>query len=305
MRRPMAIRVGVRFMLIAALCCAAAFAAGTPAQATTEYCPARAYVQPVGVDIPANQGTPSASMYSVVLSAPSSRSVSGTLSIHADDAWYSVAFSNVELSAYSEQWQDAYVTFTRPAFLSNVLYVQFPAPVVVRSAFVSQARAQDELVYGWDAKGQVTCAGEKDLSVISTDRNGQYSDRSNRADLKWLNPVPADNASPGPGIRLTPALTSAPGSTDCATPFADAVVSHAVSPAFPYVARGLSSETFVEVAIAADGKLDEAWVWAPSGNKWLDQAALEAANQSKYLPARAFCENVPGTYIFRAVFRSP
>jgi len=294
----------VRFLLLVALCSAAVLAVRAPAPAATEFCPARAQLELAGVTAPAGGLVPSSSTYSLVLSALSARTVSGTVVMRTDSGWYTLPFNDVGLTAYPQKWKDSFNTFTAPSFLSPVMYLKFPQPVVMRAWFVSDASTSGETVFGWDAKGKVTCAGGRDISIIAVG-SGAYSANPTRGDLHWENPVPASTAAPpADAVLLTPSLTSAPGSLDCALPFADATVTKPIAPRFPLASRGESGETFVQVAIGADGKVQDAWVWGPSGDGLLDAAALEAAQDSKYAPARAFCQNVPGIYIFRTEFRS-
>ena len=171
------------------------------------------------------------------------------------------------------------------------------------AAFVSEAQTQGETTYGWDAKGRVTCAELKDVDVIAAGVDLPYRWGTTRADRRWLNPPPMYTSLPiVSDWVLRPVKSNAPGSLDCAKPFADASVAQVVTPQTPAFAPTSSAETYVEVAIGADGKLDDAWTWGPSNNRMFDNAALAAAKLSTYLPARAFCRNVPATYVFRVEF---
>lgn len=226
--------------------------------------------------------------------------------VQTDGAWFSVPFSNVALNAYTERWRDPYLTFTRVGYYSDVLYVRFPHPVVALSSFVRSVSTKGEVAFGWDAKGRVSCWGTKGASIISTDPKLAYRAKPSRGGVEWLNPIPASTAAPATDTPLiTASLTNEPGPTDCAVPFEDAVVTKPVAPDFPFASRGESSMTIIQVAISATGKLDDAWVWVPSGDERLDQAALESAKKSTYRPARSFCADAPGMYLFRAQFRSP
>ena len=262
-------------------------------------------MQPVGVG--ATDGLPAA-VHSLVLSALSSRTVSGTIVVHTADEWYTLRFTNVTLSRYDEKWQDTYASFSTTEFLSPVLYVRFPKPVSVQSVFVNEASTSGETAFGWDAKGNVTCTGGSDISIIALGAgaiiSGTMEKSKSTSDLQRLNPIPSSRNAPPDGTpTLTPALTSAPGLTDCAAPFAEATVTRPYPPSFPAGSRGESGESYVQVAIGADGKLVDAWIWGPSGDRAFDLATLQSARHSEYAPARAFCQNVPGMYRFRAEFR--
>jgi TonB family protein len=65
--------------------------------------------------------------------------------------------------------------------------------------------------------------------------------------------------------------------------------------------RGASAVVDVEVAINASGALDGAWIFAPSGSKWFNEAALRAARTSKYAGGTAYCQPANAIYIFQAV----
>jgi TonB family protein len=92
---------------------------------------------------------------------------------------------------------------------------------------------------------------------------------------------------------------------NCAVPFADAFVSHAENPDYPVQLRNAgvpASVTVVEVGVSATGTIDDAWIYVPSGYAQFDGAALLSAKNSTYHPARSFCQDVPGQYLFRAEF---
>ncbi len=58
----------------------------------------------------------------------------------------------------------------------------------------------------------------------------------------------------------------------------------------------------IKVAISATGKLDDAWIFYPSGYAALDAAALKAARASTYKPAFWQCQATPGIFLFLAEF---
>ncbi|MBV9263926.1 MAG: TonB family protein [Candidatus Eremiobacteraeota bacterium] len=77
-------------------------------------------------------------------------------------------------------------------------------------------------------------------------------------------------------------------------------------PEFPEAARdrGLDGVyiSLIAVAVGPSGKLVDAWVWATSGYRVLDDAALRAARQSTYTGAISYCRPVAATYLFRTDF---
>src|SRR5208283_4143129 len=140
----MTLRSHVRYALIVALWWVAILGAGASAQAAIEYCPARAQLEPAGVGAAADGSLAPSSLFSLVLSGLSSRSVSGTLTMHTNGGWYTLPFANVVLTQYQEQWTDRYNSFTSPMFLSPVLYIKFPQPVTMTGWFVSEASTSGE-----------------------------------------------------------------------------------------------------------------------------------------------------------------
>jgi TonB family protein len=270
------------------------------ADAVTEYCPADAAVLPLGAEyatIPQSRAL--AQSYYVYLSAESARSVSGHLALHTTTGWYAVAFPATPLAEVEEKWQASSRDFSRRSFRSAVFFVKFLTPVSVISAFVSDGQTTGETVLGWDAKGNQHCLGGADQETATS------RPRSTRS-FGMLNPPTAPKEIPEGAVVLSAIPMGAPGDVSCPKPFATASVSSFVAVSYPQDLGAMLHESgaaLVEVAVSATGALDDAWIFVPSGSTQFDKAAVQAARNSTYRPARSFCQNAPGRYLFRAEFQ--
>ena len=159
---------------------------------------------------------------------------------------------------------------------SPELTVVFPQAVSVRHAWITTAQTHGDQIFDWDAHGTVTCEPPADFAAS-----------------KYPNKTTTTPAAPFP-------------SANCAQPFVNATVTFPVQPDFPELVRneGFSGVAISIIAIAVDpqGKLVDAWIWAKTGYPAIDEAALKAAQQSKYSGATSYCRPVSGTYLFRADF---
>lgn len=254
------------------------------ARAAAEFCPAGI----VGGFAPAGGST-----YAFVLGAISSRSVSGRLRVETSNGWYSAAFAGVALKPLAKQYTDTGASFSHDDYLSDPVAVRFPKPVTIRYAYVSQAAASGDALLDWDKQGLVSCSPTGMTPLQAGDPKAMTSQ-----------PVRLDAASP-PAIAASP--IDAPFAAGCDDPFEDVRAAQLARVTYP---RILNTDTalptgtsVVSVAVDAHGSLVDAWLWETSGTPILDQAVLDAAKATTYLPARAFCVDVPGYYLLRAVFR--
>lgn len=261
------------------------------ALAVVEYCGASASLTPVGV---AGADTPTAT-YAITLWANSSRTVSGHIAVQGESGWYDIAFNGVNLTPRTHRYRGPSVLFSRTDFESPRFFATFPTPIAMRAAFVDAATVTNEHVLGWDSQ-EHACAGY-DIDL-------EHSPQQAPKDVSVLDPDPSPTPPPPGTPVLHASIASAPGSTNCALPFAGAKATRAMPPDFPigyHIDQAYVS--LIEVAVNEKGRLDDAWVYAPSGIKALDDAAMRSARLSTYDAPRAFCQNVPGVYLFRAVFR--
>lgn len=164
------------------------------------------------------------------------------------------------------------------------------------------AAAQGDGIFGWQAKGIVTCDPPPDSSPSQQRR--RYGIERNPFVLDWKD---KDGLSAPPGNSST-VLAAAPSKalapTDCAEPFRDAEVDHQAQVRWPLMAQlpNFDVTASLQVAIAPDGTLKDAWVWGSSGYSQLDQEAIKAAKLSTYKGARSYCRAVPGDYFFMVTF---
>ncbi len=260
--------------------------------AETEYCPAFV-VQTQLLDVrPGGKYT----LFAYRLQAASARAVSGAVAVKTSTGWFTLPFSDVKLTERDEQWQSPTTVFKRRAFVSAPLYARMPEDVSVVGQFVEEAEASGDSVFGWDAKGRVQCA-------VPT---GFITHKSFPKDgLSQQNPID----EPGPPVAgtaiATASITTAPGDESCPIPFADATVTMPMQPQYPRDLQvdGVTGTTYAAVAINADGKPDDVWVWGTSAYGPIDRETLRAARLSRYRSETSFCAPAPGIYLFRADYR--
>jgi len=284
-----------RVMLIVAA--AAVFFAwsGAHALATAEFCPARLAMRPI--DGGAATGS---RIFGFNLSAQGPRTVTAMLAFDTDAGWFTAAVPPVAIAEKDRRYTSPWADFMRRDFVSEKMYLQFPAAVKVRRAWVYAAQAAND-DFGWTAQGQVKCSASAAIAVPLnvTEQPPTLDPR----DSDHLNDPPPANAKP-----IVPVKSATLGQTNCGQPFVDAMVTTPASPDYPSVLSvhaptGAAGGTaIIQVAINADGTLSDAWIWGTSGFSALDNAALGAAKRSGYRGAIAYCEPVPAMYFFKVTF---
>ncbi len=263
------------------------------ASAYAEYCPT--HVQSYAV--PGSNASAPSDLYAYRLAAFSRRAVRGTVTIKTNDGWFTAAFPSVRLTEQTLHMRGRTSVYTRMVFRSPALYVRFPHPVTVQYLYVGDAQARGDRIFGWDAKGDVTCQAPAGIGVRNTP---MHAHPDTLIDAKHVLQAP-----PGPNdVVATAAIASAPGPLDCKVPFQYAVATHPVVPDVPLAMqdgryRGVVK---IEIAVGANGSLDDAWVYSPSGYRDFDEAALSAVRKSTFKAGRSFCSAEPGLYLFRVNF---
>lgn len=291
----------MRRVFSAALCFAALFVfAGSRAPAATEFCPATLVIQAVNH---AEDDTSPAALYGFELTALGPRRVDAKIAFDTGDGWYTLSLSGVDLHEKDRHYTGDSSRWIYPDWVSGRRYVVFPHPVKFVKAWIIQAQAFGDGDFGWEKRGQVQC------TAPPGDPN-----KHNRTGRKAviLDPKDSDalNASPPAGSPITVAVSSpALEMTACKEVFRDASAASVAPFNFSnmqqkelWSAEGIYGQAAIKVAIAADGKLLDAWVYEPSGSKDFDNALLSAARQSTYRNGRAYCQDVPGTYLFRGTY---
>ena len=278
-------------------CCAAA-------RAETEFCPGRV----AAVEASAGAGVPSTE-YSYVLDAKTARTVDDAAIVaDTDHGWYRWSIANVPLQmtsdAASHQGPAGMVNYTYKFAQSTRQLVAFPEALLVRHAWITSARSDDENVIGWGKRGEFAC------EVPTFANRGIGTAELARPQSRKATPSPAPagaalSALADGAVRAVP--TSMPfDSIDCDTPFREVRVTDAVTPEYPPLLRGnVSEQASVLVDIAADeqGHLIDASVFAASGYPAFDSAGLRSARLSSYSGAISYCQKVRGEYIFTATFQ--
>jgi TonB family protein len=285
-------------VFVATLCCAALFALlYGHALAEAEFCPASVSIKAVGSSDGA-AGIMPASLYGFELTAHGARIAWGTIAFDTDKGWYTLQVPHVALSARVRHVSTPYVTFTRQDFVSERMYVRFPQDVQLLNAWMYRADASDDGAFGWNARGSVSCSpGMKSNPKANPVRPRVPLLKDDAADEDRLYLAP-DSTSTVLAAKDSPQLLD----EHCAEPFKDAIVTPQ-TPRWPVGFRTTAeTASIVEVAINADGSVADAWVEGPSGSELFDDAAVEAAKGSNYKPARAYCQNVPQTYLFNVTW---
>lgn len=119
----------------------------------------------------------------------------------------------------------------------------------------------------------------------------------------------------GPDVTTTPVVDVAPTAAPfvptptpkpaCSAPDIAAKTLDAQTPEKPddTQAQGFMGTVKVKVDLDASGAVVGANVYQSSGSMELDQAALQAARQSRYAPEERDCKNVSGSYLFTVDFQ--
>jgi TonB family protein len=120
--------------------------------------------------------------------------------------------------------------------------------------------------------------------------------------------VPQGVLASGPPATPAPTATVAPTATPpaCANPNRLATATEKVTPDMPEIARemGATGTAQIKVTLDANGTVTAVAVFKSTNNKALDQAALQAAQQSKYAPEIHNCRPVGGSYLYTVTFES-
>lgn len=271
-------------LLATVVCLFAAFCAGAQARAAAEFCPAT---------IAGNFTQVDPSSYRFRLAAISERSVTGFIRVQTKAGWFNAPFTGVALQSSRKQYDDEGMTFSHDDFVSPDMVVHFPSPQEVLYGYVSQAQTKGETLLDWDKEGSVTC--------LPTPRDPKAKPP---AKPMVLPPLSRD------AVTLTAKAMDAPFTDKCDDPFAPVTVAQLAQFHLPVLfghdnfTAVPEGTTAVVVAVERDGSVVDAWLWETSGTPILDNAALEQAKKTTYVPGRAFCKNVPGYYLRRTEFKS-
>jgi len=122
--------------------------------------------------------------------------------------------------------------------------------------------------------------------------------------------IPQANADTGPPATLAPTLAPTlvptPLKPACAVPKAPATTTYKAVPEMPEIARqaGASGTAQILVNLDDSGRVVSASIYTSTRNSALDNAALEAAQQSRYSPAIDNCAKTAGSYLYIVTFEN-
>ncbi|MBV8596666.1 MAG: energy transducer TonB [Candidatus Eremiobacteraeota bacterium] len=90
----------------------------------------------------------------------------------------------------------------------------------------------------------------------------------------------------------------------CTSADKPAGISRAWAPQYPEIALQMNQEGFstVTFSLALDGSVSNVKLAGTSGNRLLDQAAVDAVKSSRFTPATQKCNTIAGTYGVPVVF---
>jgi TonB family protein len=277
------------FIILSTIC----FSTVKPAMAISEFCPARFVMEPVKqVD------TTTTSLFGFELVAEGSRSVSAILAFDTGEGWFTASTPTMVLHEKDRHYTSPSATFIKRTWISPIMYLKFPSHVTISYAWVYSAQSTGD-DFGWSKMGLVLCQPESGARSTNPLRQEQ---------LVKLDPKDEDPLSAPPeagAIIISADRSSALKKTDCATPFRDATTTKTYSPDYPDAERGrvgIDVTSTIQVAINPDGSLADAWIFYPSGFPDFDNEALQGARLSKYQNGIAYCEPVPGLFLFKVTF---
>jgi TonB family protein len=143
----------------------------------------------------------------------------------------------------------------------------------------------------------------------SSESNSGPSEKAYTNTTGSENGVPQGTATTGPPVTAPPSTaTPAPTPTKpaCANPNAPARATQQVTPDMPEVARqmGATGTAQIKVTLDPNGNVVSVAVYKSTHNSALDQAAEQAAQQSKYAPEVHNCVAVGGSYLYVVTFES-
>jgi hypothetical protein len=275
----------MRTVWLAAAASIAFLSAGASADAMVEQCPARAS-QPQ-----ATAKTADATIFTYTVGALSQRTVDATIIADTDRGWFSWSVTGVPLVSVNRMDHAGSWPVPYQAWSSRDLSVAIPGDVVVKHAWVTNARATGETTFNWDARGAIAC------DVPGFDAP----------------PSPAPIASPPALVASVPSEatiakpTAAPFDIPtCDKPFVAAapLTGPPLNPAaLGGLNNGLAAEaTVIDVAVDGAGNVLDAWVKG-STHSAFDKLAMAGALNSKYTGAVSYCRPAEGIAKYTAWYQ--
>jgi protein TonB len=137
--------------------------------------------------------------------------------------------------------------------------------------------------------------------------SGQSSEQQYNVKTGSQQGVPQGVLASGPPATPAPTATAVTTAKPaCANPNQVATATQKVTPDMPEIARqmGATGTAQIKVTLDASGNVMGVTVFKSTNNKALDQAALQAAQQSKYAPEVHNCQPVGGSYLYTVTFET-
>jgi TonB family protein len=115
---------------------------------------------------------------------------------------------------------------------------------------------------------------------------------------------PAVTITLGPSRSGTSQALGKLDATSCRTPHTDAAFDGEPAREMPKIAeeQGVSGVSVVEVDLGENGSFAHTEMVKSSGDRWLDEAALQTARTSKYQAETRNCTAVGGSYLLKVDF---
>jgi TonB family protein len=144
------------------------------------------------------------------------------------------------------------------------------------------------------------------LPKTSAEKANSESGQSSSNTVGSPEGIPQANADTGPPATLAPTLAPTPMKPACAVPKAPAAATYKATPEMPEIARqaGASGTAQILVNLDDSGRVVSASIYTSTRNSALDNAALQAAQQSRYSPAIDNCAKTAGSYLYIVTFEN-
>ena len=265
-----------------------------------------ATVPPLGIDgeaCPVRIGSSKTLADNVVtfrLAAHRSRLVAARVEMQTDTGWYAFAVPATPLAVQQKNRHTKDVSWVETRIISQPLYVRLPhGSTKFLRAWVTSAQVLSPSD-PWMELGDVACLPSAhdfaDLVPTSAPLAKALKPEHDQPDIA-LSGVPKTDAT------IVDATPVAAPVYSCAHPFLAARVrTRGRVRVMGQASVGRLAISDVVLTILPSGKIASARIIRPSGSTVLDQAALHAATDSSYEPARVFCQPAPGRYRFRVEF---
>ena len=107
-----------------------------------------------------------------------------------------------------------------------------------------------------------------------------------------------------PNLNASPTVTGIDTKSTCAAPHTNAAVLGTPWDETPSIVQemGLSGASIVQIDLQPTGSLAHVALAHSSGNRWMDDAALRTARQTRYAPETQNCSAVAGSYLLEVEF---